>query len=44
MFNAHLMNSFLGFKEDSNNELIFIGKRFDVYKAKIPRFEEMFKV
>ena len=43
MLNSHLMNSILSFKEDVASDLQFIGKPFDVFKTKIPKFEEIFK-
>ena len=39
MLNSHLMNSILGFKEDAANDLQFVGKPFDVFKSKIPKFD-----
>ena len=42
--NSNLMNSILGFKEESINDLEFTGKSFELFTAKIPKFEEMFKV
>ena len=38
------MNSILGFKEDAANDLQFLGKPFEVFKTKIPKFDEIFKV
>ena len=39
LLNSHIMSTILGFKEDTNSELMFVGKTFDLYRAKIPRFE-----
>jgi hypothetical protein len=38
LINNHIMNTILGFKEDSNTDLQFVGKSFDIFKAKIPKF------
>jgi hypothetical protein len=37
------MSSILGFKEDTNTDIQFVGKAFEVFKAKIPKFEDIFK-
>lgn len=37
------MSSILGFKEDSNTEIQFVGKSFETFKAKVPKFDELFK-
>jgi len=38
MFNSHLMNSILGFKEDTSTQVQFIVKSLDAFKTKIPKF------
>lgn len=42
MLNSHIMSSLMNFKEDSN-DIQFLGKSFDNFKAKIPKFESIFK-
>lgn len=38
LINNHLMSSILGFKEDTNNDIQFVGKALEAFKAKIPKF------
>lgn len=38
------MSSILGFKEDTASDLQFAGTPFDTFKAKVPKFDDIFKV
>ena len=38
------MSSYMGFKDDASSDIQFIGKPFDVFKTKINKFDEIFKV
>jgi len=44
LFNSNIMNSFLGLKEESTQELVFLGMQFDTFKNKISKFDQIFNI
>lgn len=38
LFNPNMMNSLLGFKEDMNQDICFVGKSFESYKTSVSKF------
>lgn len=38
------MNNFLNIKEDSNLDIVFVGKTFEIFKSKITKFDEYFSI
>lgn len=44
IFNSNIMNSFLGLKQEACQDLVFLGMQFDIFKGRIPKFDQIFHV